>query len=268
MGLAAINTTDFHVHAFPDELAGKAVSRLEELARLKAALDGRISSLLASMETAGVGRSVILSIASRPSQFESILAWSRIIASDRIVPFLSVHPSDPEAAEKVRTAAENGFKGLKLHPYYQDCDLDDPAVYPIYSAMEETGLVCVSHTGFDTSYPFIRKADPPRIVRVLERFPRLKFVATHLGAWKDWELVRRHLVGASLWIDTSYSIGFMRREEARSLVLSFPIDRVLFGSDSPWADQGEAIEALRSLGLGPEREKAILFANAERLLES
>jgi predicted TIM-barrel fold metal-dependent hydrolase len=262
----ARRVVDFHVHAFPDGLAGKAVSRIQELARLTPALDGRLSSLLASMDAAGVGRSVVLSIATRPQHFESIRAWSRDVASHRIIPMLSVHPADASAADRIRAAADEGFKGFKLHPYYQDFDLDDQAVDHVYAALEETGLLCVAHTGFDTAYPMIRKADPPRIVRVLDRFPRLRFVATHLGAWKDWDLVTKHLAGAALWIDTSYSLDFMTREQARELIGFFPADRVLFGSDSPWADQSRSIAALRGLGLGIEREEAILSGNAENLL--
>jgi len=230
------------------------------------ALDGRISSLLASMDAAGIGQSVVLSIATRPQQFEPILAWSREVADGRLVPMLSVHPADRGAAAKIRAAADEGFPGFKLHPYYQDYDLDDRSMDSIYAALQETGLICISHTGFDTAFPLVRRADPPRIVRVLDRFPRLKLVATHLGAWKDWELVTRHLAGADLWIDTSYSLDFMPRAAARDLILSFPADRVVFGTDSPWADQARSVAAIRELDLGVEREAAILSGNAEKLL--
>jgi predicted TIM-barrel fold metal-dependent hydrolase len=257
---------DFHVHAFPDGIAGRAVSSIQERAGVTPALDGRVSSLLASMDAAGIWRSVVLSVATRPQQFESILAWSRGVASDRIVPMLSVHPADPEAPDRIRAAAEQGFPGFKLHPYYQDYDMDDRAVDPVYAALQETGLLCISHAGFDTASPFVRKADPLRIVRVLERFPRLRLVAPHLGGWKDWDLVARHLVGADLWIDTSYSLDFMSREAARDLIFSFPVDRALFGSDSPWADQALSLEGIRALGLEPEREEAILSGNAAKLL--
>jgi predicted TIM-barrel fold metal-dependent hydrolase len=258
---------DFHVHAFPDDIAGRAVTRIQERAGVTPALDGRLSSLIASMDAAGIWRSVVLSVATRPQQFESILAWSRVVASDRIVPMLSVHPADPAAPDRIHAAAEEGFPGFKLHPYYQDYDLDDPAVNPVYAALQETGLLCVSHAGFDTASPLVRKADPARIARVLDRFPRLRLVAPHLGGWKDWDLVRRHLVGADLWIDTSYALDFMPREEARDLILSFPLDRVLFGSDSPWADQAGSLQGVLSLGLGAEREHAILWANSAKLLD-
>jgi predicted TIM-barrel fold metal-dependent hydrolase len=259
---------DFHVHAFTDELAPRAISRIEGLSRITSVLDGKLDSLMASMDAAGIEQSVILSIATKPAQFSSILAWSRNIASKRIIPFLSVSPADPQARDNVRLAAEEGFRGLKFHPYYQDFDLDDEAMDPVYAAMEERGLICVSHTGFDHAFPFVRRADPARVLRVLKRFPRLAFVATHLGAWRDWELAEAQLPGANLWIDTSYSLEFMPREDARRLILCFPPDRVLFGSDSPWADQGRSLALLKSLSLDTSREEAILSGNARALLDA
>jgi len=261
-----MSIVDFHVHAFPDALAARATARVERAAGIRSALDGTIAALLSSMDAAGIERSVILSIATHPSQFAPILEWSQAIRSPRIVPFLSVHPADPRAAEKVRLAASMGFKGFKLHPYYQEFSLDEERMFPIYEAMQQAGLICVSHTGFDTSHPYIRVADPGRILKVIERFPNLTFVATHLGAWKDWELVAELLPKAGLWTDISYTLPFLSPERARALLSVFPADRLLFGSDSPWADQSESIRQLRGLGLESKLEEAILGGNAERLL--
>jgi uncharacterized protein len=257
---------DFHVHAFPDSLAERATARVRRDAGMEPALDGTIGSVLASMEAAGVGRCVVLSVATRPSQFPGILEWSRRIRSSRVEPFLSVHPADPAGAERVRIGAAEGFRGFKFQPYDQDFFLDEERMFPVYEALEETGLVCMSHTGFDLSHPFDRRADPPRIAAVLARFPTLRFVATHLGAWRDWDLVARLLPGTGAWTDISYSLPFMSPREARALMALFPPDRLLFGSDSPWAGQAESLRWLRDLELDPALEAAILGGNAERLL--
>lgn len=262
----AVKAVDFHAHAFPDDLAGRAVSRIRGLSGIHPASDGTVSGLLSSMDAAGIGKSIVLSIATKPAHFDSILEWSRSIASDRIVPFLSVHPSDPRAAEKVRITHEEGFSGMKFHPYYQDFILDSDRMNPIYEALQKYGLFCVSHTGFDHAYPFIRKADPQRIANVLKRFPGLKFVATHLGGWKDWDLVAEHLLSERLFVDIAYSLEFMPPEKAKNLILSFPSDRILFGSDSPWADQTAALGLLSGLGLPEKIVSAIASENAERLL--
>jgi len=103
---------------------------------------------------------------------------------------------------------------------------------------------------------------------VLERFPALRLVTTHLGAWEDWADVREHLLGRSIYMETSFSLFILGREAAREIILAHPEDRVLFGSDSPWEDQSVALEAIRGLGLGAEREARVLRENSRILLES
>jgi uncharacterized protein len=257
---------DFHTHAFPDALAARAMPHLEHEGNTKAALDGKISSLLNSMDAAGIGRSVVCSIATKPVQFDGIMTWSKAIASERLLPFPSVHPDDAEAVERVRAIHAAGFKGIKLHPYYQSFDLDEERVFPIYAEADWLNLAILMHTGFDLAYPRDCKADPVRTANVVRQFPHLKFVTTHLGAWEDWDEVRKHLLGKPVYMDISYSIDDMGRGAAREFMLAHPAEYLVFGTDSPWADQKEAIDILRALKLGAEREELILFRNAQRLL--
>ena len=85
---------DFHTHAFPDDLAARAVSALEKGAGVPAMLDGKVSSLLKSMDRAGIERSMVCSIATKPAQFQKILDWSKAVRSSRIIPFPSIRPAD------------------------------------------------------------------------------------------------------------------------------------------------------------------------------
>jgi len=257
---------DFHTHAFPDALAARAMPALEAAGDIKGKLDGTVSALLKSMDAAGIAASVVASIATRPEQFAAILRWSAAIASDRIIPFPSVHPASPEAPAQVRTVAAEGFRGVKLHPYYQEFDLDEERLDPLYEAANETGLLILMHTGFDLAYERIRRADPARFARVMERHPGLRLVASHMGAWEDWDEVRRVFLGRQWLTDISFATQFMAREEARALIHAHPATSLIFGSDSPWADQGEAVAALRALELDPELEGLILSGNARRLL--
>lgn len=257
---------DIHAHAFPDALAARAIPALEAEGNCKAALDGTIASLLRSMDEAGIDRSVVLSIATKPDQASAILRWSEAIRSDRLEPFPSVHPADPHAAARVGEIARAGFRGIKLHPYYQGFDLDEERLAPIYGAMEEAGLILLCHTGFDMAFPRDRKADPARITRVVERFPGLSFVVTHLGAWEDWDEVEARLLGRPVYMETSYSLPYMPPARAVSMMTRHGMDRVLFGSDSPWAGQREALAELRALGLDAESLAKVEGGNARRLL--
>lgn len=259
---------DFHAHAFPDAIAARAISHLEHGGGIKAFLDGTVSGLLTSMDLAGIRTSVLCSIATKPEQFDPILKWSKEIASPRIVPLPSIHPKGPDPVGQAHQVAEAGLLGIKIHPYYQDFNIDDDALFPLYRALDSLGLFVLCHTGFDFAFPRDRRADPVRILRVLERLPSLRLITSHLGAWDDWDEVEKHLIGKPLTMDISLSIELLGRERARAMLLAHPADRVLFGTDTPWSSQTETLGLLRSLDLGMERESLILGKNAEALLGS
>ena len=259
---------DFHAHAFPDNLAARAIGILEKGTKIKAHVDGRVSSLLSSMDKSGIEKTVICSIATKISQFDSILTFSKKIRSKRIIPFPSIHPDDPEYREHIRQIKKDGFKGIKIHPYYQEFNLDDEKLFPVYERISEENLILVTHSGFDVAYPMVRRVDPARTLRVKEKFPHLKLVTTHLGGWKDWKAVKKFLVGRKIYMGMSFSLNFLGKEEAREIILNHPREYILFGTDSPWADQGESLSLLRKLKLGKERERLILKENALTLLNS
>jgi predicted TIM-barrel fold metal-dependent hydrolase len=96
----------------------------------------------------------------------------------------------------------------------------------------------------------------------------LTFVATHLGAWKDWDEVESCLVGKDVYMELSLALGHTRDEQIRRILSQHPPHRLLFGSDSPWEDQLETLERLRRLALGPDIMEAILDGNAAALLGS
>lgn len=257
---------DFHTHAFPDELAARAIPFLEEEGNVKAWLDGTTAALLRSMDRAGIAQSVICSIATRPQQFRSILDWSLSIRSERLLPLPSVHPQSEQIADEIRQIAEAGLPGIKLHPYYQSFTLDEKRLTPLYEALIRHNLLVVMHTGFDIAYPRDPICDPVRIRKVAERFPELKLITTHLGAWDHWDEVQRLLIGRPIYMDISFALDFLDRVTARQMIINHPADYLLFGSDSPWADQHAALELLRSLELEPELFTKITRDNAARLL--
>lgn len=237
-----------------------------ETTEIKAVLDGTVADLLRSMDRSGIDVSVVASIATKPSQFEPILRWSDSIRSPRIIPFPSLHPAEPKASEQVRQIAAEGFLGLKLHPYYQEFVLDEARMDPLYATAAECGLVVLMHSGFDLAFPRHRVADPVRIMRIAERFPALKLIAAHFGAWQDWVEVERHLLGKPIYFDISSSFDFMTREEAGKILTQHRSDRLLFGSDSPWIDQQKTLNQLRSFELDPPSEDQLLGRNAQELL--
>ena len=216
------------------------------------------------MDRAGIDKAVVCSIATKPEQFDAILRWSQAIASERLIPLASIHPADPRAAPRVAEVKAAGLVGIKLHPYYQDFDLASERAFPLYEALSTAGLAVVAHTGYDMAFPRDDRADPAKVVTVVERFPQLKFMATHFGGWQNWRDVAVRLIGRPLSMEISLSLDALSPDAARAMALAHPADRLFFGSDSPWDDQSAALERLRRLGLDERLLRKVLGENAVR----
>ena len=74
--------------------------------------------------------------------------------------------------------------------------------------------------------------------------------------------------GRQIYMEISFSLDCMPMETARRIIMKHPKDHILFGTDSPWADQADALALLKSLELGQELENLILRENALNLLNS
>ncbi len=258
---------DTHTHAFPDKLAARAVPKLAEAAHWSPVGDGTIKGLLTSMGAAGVELSIICSIATKPDQAGPILDWSKLVRSERLLPLPSVHPRSPDPAQWIQAFAKEGFPGIKLHPMYQEFYIDAPELDPIYAACRDCGLFIEMHCGYDIAYPGDDRAAPARLRRALDRFPGMKLVATHMGGWKCWDEVNECLTGGPAWMETSFSMEYLSPEAMAQMITRHGADRVMLGSDWPWATQAREFELLSRLPLTDAQKRGIASENARRLLQ-
>lgn len=257
---------DFHAHAFADDLAERAMTHLTSKCDVPPCHDGRLSSLKESMAEAGIIKSVVCPIATKPKQFEGILEWCGQIKDESIEPFPSIHPADEQAIERMEAIKLVGFKGIKMHPYYQEYVLDEDRLMPIYEKAVELNLMVVPHCGYDIAFEFDDRAAPFRIANICKTFPKLKFVATHFGGWKVWDIVEKDLIGKNIYMEISFSLTCLEPEVAKRMILSHPEDCLLFGTDSPWQGQKLTVELLKELGLPKLLQDKMLWQNAQKLL--
>ena len=164
---------DFHTHIFPDKIAKPALAALaEDSGEYVPRTDGTLKGLLASMDHAGIGASVVANIATKPAQMLPIFDFCRHIRSDRVFPLISVHPGNNMA--EVNTlflqASDAGIRGIKLHPMYQGFFIDDRKMYPLYQLIEHFGFFVVFHTGYDIAFPGNTQADVERVQTIAKEF--------------------------------------------------------------------------------------------------
>jgi len=259
---------DFHVHCFPDALAKRAVLALSQCGCISARLNGTVQDIVESMRRAGVSRSVVLSIATKPSQTEKINDWSAAVQDDDIIAFGSIHPDYGNWKDELKRIKGLGLKGIKFHPDYQSFYVDEQRMYPIYEMAFELGLIIVFHAGVDVGLPAPYHCTPDRLLKLVRAFRGGRMVAAHMGGYSYWDEVEKYLSGEEIYIDTSYSLGWIDDIQAKRIIKQHGYKKVLFATDSPWTDQAEEIGKIKALGLGKEVEDSILGENAKMLLKA
>lgn len=260
---------DIHTHIFPDDLAAHVLATLSERAgHVPAHTDGTCAGLLASMAHAGVTQSVLTPVATRPSQARSINSWTVALGRQHpgLIPFGSIHPAQTDWREEIDRLVADGVPGIKFHPDYQEFFVDDPAVFPLYRALAEAGIMVLFHAGVDIGLPPPVHCPPDRLARLLDAVPNLTVIAAHMGGYAQWDDVERFLVGRDLYLDTAYSLTSLGPTRMAELIRAHGAHKVLFGTDSPWTDQATEIHAFQSLHLSGEEIDAVLGGNARHLL--
>ena len=264
---------DFHSHIFPDRIAKAALQSLSDSIvryqgeRYPHYTDGTLNGILKSMDDNGVDISVILPIATKPTQTESIISFAQSIQGERIVSFASLHPEQDDWELIIDQIAQAGFKGIKLHPEYQSFYVDSKRSLDILKKCDDLGLYITLHTGFDYGQPPPAHCQPDRLKRVLDYVSGKYIIAAHLGAFANWDEVEKHLVGTNINFDTAFISKFIPPEQCKRIILNHGTDKILFGSDSPWQEPKREYDFIRSLGLEKEDEDKIFFKNALRILK-
>jgi predicted TIM-barrel fold metal-dependent hydrolase len=274
---------DFHTHTFPDKIAAAAIDKLQNASHSKAFTNGTVSGLQASMQRVGIDRSVILPVATNPLKVSAMNDISCELTGQKgLVYFGCIHPNMEGADVELTRIAGKGLKGIKIHPVYQDVDIEDPRFLRILDRAGQLGLAVVMHAGDDIGFPGVVRCSPEMTARALRQVGPVKLICAHMGGWRNWDRVIDCLADTAAMIDTAFSLGaiapleegyykeeelqLLKAEEFCQLVRTFGSDRVVFGTDSPWDDQAAALAAIRALDLTEEEKEKILGGNAQRIL--
>jgi predicted TIM-barrel fold metal-dependent hydrolase len=168
---------------------------------------------------------------------------------DKLIGFASVDPARPDALDRLTHAVTGlGLRGLKVGPVYQHFDPTSPAGIALFSRAQSLGIPVLCHqaTTFIPDAP-LRWARPILLDDVAIACPGLVICVAHLGhPWcaELMAVVRKH---PHLYADVSAL-------HTRPIQLYFALasameyrvtDRLLLGSDYPFATAQQTIDALR-----------------------
>lgn len=280
--------TDIHTHTFPDRIAGRALEELSQKAHIRPFLDATNSALSRSMKEAGIGRSIVLPVATAARQVEKLndaaAAVNERTPETGIFSFGCIHPDYEGYYEELSRAASLGLKGIKIHPVYQGVDIDDIRFLRIIDRAAQLGLIVITHAGLDVGFPGAVNCSPRMCRHVVDEIGDFPFILAHMGGWNNWDEVPYYLADTGVYLDTAFSEGRMsplpdgywKEEDIDmldpegfvSLIRKFGAERILFGTDSPWSDQKECLQFISSLPLREDEKELILEKNAGRLLDA
>ncbi len=278
---------DIHTHTFPDKIAASTVHKLGNIAHTFPQTNATNMQLCESMKEAGIDISVILPVATHPRQVEKINLSARRMndsfAQTGLFSLGAMHPAYENYEEELEKIKESGLKGIKLHPVYQGMDIDDPHCIRLLKKARDLDLLVVTHAGEDIGYPGVSHCSPKMCRNVLDQIPDLKFVLAHMGGWNQWDEVHKYLLDTDAYLDTAFSVypvhayedaywkenhfHLMQKEEFLEMIKVFGADRILFGTDCPWANQKEYMDLMKDLPLSEEERNKIFGENANRLLK-
>jgi predicted TIM-barrel fold metal-dependent hydrolase len=309
---------DVHAHLFPtpylDYLEGHGlefglpgepftvVSKLYEVdERLADMAASRVDLQVLSLGPPGVDVGEARQSVDLARAFNDAVAELARARPDRFAAFAAVPLQDPPAAarELERAVRELGLRGGHVFSNVRGRFLDAPEFWPVWEMAEAldvplfihpTTPVCTAGTaewGLMITLAFLLDSSvtASRLVMsgVLERFPGLTFILSHLGSVLPYVLSRFDIAAGGLghtavpksalakppseyfrrfYLDT---VSYHRPAYVCALE-TWGVDRILLGSDYPYLSWRRAVEAVDELGLPAVDAAKIRGENARTLL--
>lgn len=163
---------------------------------------------------------------------------------------------------------EHGFIGAHLHTYGFSRAINDRDYWPYYAKCLELDVPVVMQVGHSAEAMPSDLARPVRLDDIALYFPDLRIVGAHTGwPWVE-ELIAMSWKHQHVYIGTSMHLP---RYWDPSLVAFLNsrrgIGKVMFGSDYPGLQYGEALEQLDQLNLNDRARESLLKGTAEKVFK-
>jgi predicted TIM-barrel fold metal-dependent hydrolase len=252
------------------------------------------NELLEKMDKYGITKSIILPFPSPGGQFNDNDFWFEFENqylieannySKRLIPFPGVNPGDKRSVSNIKTLTAFGIKGIKFsHQIPMNFSIDKLINNRLMRIVLDNGLIFMIHigTGKEPGSQDIHTT-LNYAVKVAKRYPDIKFIFCHLGRLQ-WSLLEA-LNLENVHVDTSAlsmhrSFGeFTALEPIRMLERLSPVgvieklvgrgyeDKIIFGSDEPYARYKNEIEYTEKAEIPNKAKRKIFYENISKLLK-
>ena len=271
---------DIHTHTFPDKIADSAIEHMEKDIvkgqgfEVKCARIPTYEGLSDSTKNAGIDLSVVCPVATNAGQPEKINRLSVRLnerMSDTKVFYLgAIHPECVNYKALIDDVAAMELRAVKIHPDYQKTFFDDEKYLRLMDYAANKGLGIIVHAGEDVGLPDTIHCTPDMVLNIWKHIQPEKLILAHMGGWRLWDEVEEKIVGLPIYMDTAVVLNRkfpvkLENDQFIRMIKKHGADRILFGTDSPWYDQCQALEDFDNTGVDENAKKLILGENANRL---
>lgn len=267
---------DAHAHTFPEKIAARAIGKLEAASGMKAATDGTEKGLITAMKNSNTDCSIILPVCTNPEQADNINRHAYELncrtKETGIMSFGGIHPDSPNYRQVLQSIKDYGIQGIKLHPEYQGVDLDDIKYMHIIDCASELGLAITVHSGIDIGFRDSLRCSPSQVLSVVKTVSPQKLILAHMGGYLLWDEVAELIAGQEVYLDMSFCVGLqpgipaMTMDNFIQLIKLHGTDRIIYGTDSPWADQNRMIDIVKNLPFSEVEKEGFFSGNIKKLI--
>jgi predicted TIM-barrel fold metal-dependent hydrolase len=291
---------DVHAHVFPQSLRERRPELLAaeptfgELYANPAAVMATAGEVLASMDEAGVDRTVICNFAWRDEalieQTNDYILGAAAKSGGRLIPFVSVYfPPDagahgraeteeaPAGARggvrtQVRQLAADGARGIgeirPEHSGYNLANSDEADLLAWAASAFDLPLLCHASEPVGHAYPGKGGLPLDALYAFAKSAVGVTIIAAHWGGGLPFYALMPEVREAleHVYFDTAASHLLYDPQVYRRVIDLVGSEKVLFGSDFPLTSQRSALDRLRDAGLTEAEVAAISGGNAARLL--
>jgi predicted TIM-barrel fold metal-dependent hydrolase len=281
---------DVHTHAYPKEDLNLVLERTAFLDghlppdspdKWQLCLDGTLEALVEEERLAGLEKFVLLPVSGRPNGSSRMNRWvaGKAAKYPMVIPFASLTPQSKDPEEDLKEALALGLKGIKIHSVLQRIAPLNQTTLKWLEMIEASGLPVLMdsmnlrgirarkpHMGMilDAWEPY--ETGPLEIATLARTFPRISFIAAHLGCLYGWDRLDPLYGLKNVFFDLSYALEILPPRDIKKVIHKKGADQVLFGSDAPWRHPRESLEKFLTLGLKDQEVDKIGRENLINLL--
>lgn len=224
------------------------------------------AELLSTMDAEEIERAIVMPLKPVSYHFgpeNDRIADAVVRHPTRLAGFARVDPWQRDAAtrELLRGLDELQLIGLYLHPFEEQFAANDELIFPLLDVLRDRALPLMLAGG----YPGF--SHPSQIGDLARQFPDLTIIATHGGQLNISGMLladagRMLRANPNVIMETS---GIYREDFIEDTVAELGPERVLFGSNAPYMDQGFEASRIRLAHLEDDAKRLMGRENIIRI---